>query len=190
MPHELQLPVEHTMEYVIGFWVICGIVGGIIGSSKHAGVGGFLLGLLLGPLGVLAAFALDGRPKCEFCKTPMDPEAQQCPQCLKAQPSTSGDGRRRMSLQPVGDGSGDDPDEPQQVHFPCKSCRHELTWPASEGGNKILCDECGSPNKVPDIFGTSIKKPANVINCPDCGGTVSKRVENCPHCGCPVGSVS
>lgn len=66
---------------LVAFWLVCGVVGGVIGNTKDAGVSGFLLGALLGPLGVLAAFAVDGRPQCEKCRTRIDPKATICPQC-------------------------------------------------------------------------------------------------------------
>lgn len=66
---------------LIAFWLVCGIVGGIIGSAKNAGVQGFIVGLMLGPLGVLAAFAVDGREKCSQCGTKLNMGAKICPQC-------------------------------------------------------------------------------------------------------------
>lgn len=62
-------------------WCVCGILGGVIASAKDAGVAGFLVGALFGPLGVIAAFALDGRPQCEKCRTRLDTRASICPQC-------------------------------------------------------------------------------------------------------------
>lgn len=51
------------MEFVIiGVWLVCGIVGRIVGSQKGAGTLGAVLGLLLGPLGVIAAGFVDARP--------------------------------------------------------------------------------------------------------------------------------
>lgn len=66
---------------LVAFWLVCGIVGGIIANSKGAGVQGFILGLMLGPLGVLAAFAVDGRMACTRCGTKLNGRPQICPQC-------------------------------------------------------------------------------------------------------------
>ena len=41
----------------------------IVGDSRKHQSGGLLLGLLFGPLGVLMAFSLDGRPQCQMCGT-------------------------------------------------------------------------------------------------------------------------
>lgn len=44
------------MELVIGFWIVCAIVSGIIASSRGLnGCGYTVLGFLLGPFGVLMA---------------------------------------------------------------------------------------------------------------------------------------
>lgn len=45
---------------VVG-WVACPFLGDMVGSRRNAGGAGFILGLLLGPLGVLLAFGLDNR---------------------------------------------------------------------------------------------------------------------------------
>jgi hypothetical protein len=46
-------------ESIIGFWIICGIVGGVVANSRGAsGAIGFLLGLFLGPLGLIICFVL------------------------------------------------------------------------------------------------------------------------------------
>lgn len=43
-----------VMEGLIFFWLICGLLGALIGSGKKMGsLGGFLLGLLLGPIGLI-----------------------------------------------------------------------------------------------------------------------------------------
>lgn len=72
------------METVIGFWIVCGVAGAIIASRHNSGVAGFFLGILLGPIGVIAAFALDGRRKCPQCASRMNDGAKVCPQCRSA----------------------------------------------------------------------------------------------------------
>ena len=61
--------------------VICAICGGIVGSNKKAGLVGMLLGFLFGPIGVITAFACDGRSRCPACKVRIDDEATLCPSC-------------------------------------------------------------------------------------------------------------
>jgi hypothetical protein len=48
-------------------WIASVLVGASIASQRQSALGGFLLGLLFGPLGVLAAGFLDARPKCSRC---------------------------------------------------------------------------------------------------------------------------
>lgn len=71
------------MELLL-IWFLCAIIGGMIGVRKHAGVAGFFMGLLLGPLGLLIAIFMRGnRPECPFCKELVHPEARRCPHCQK-----------------------------------------------------------------------------------------------------------
>ena len=72
---------NETLMILFGTWFTCGIAGAIIGSSKNAAFGGFILGFFLGPLGVIAAFAIDGRRKCPKCATRVNAGASICPQC-------------------------------------------------------------------------------------------------------------
>jgi hypothetical protein len=76
---ELLLPL-------IGFWIVCGIAGGAIASSKGgSGAGGFFAGLLLGPIGVLMAFAM-GSPAQLQNKQILAGQMKRCPQCAQVVP--------------------------------------------------------------------------------------------------------
>lgn len=46
------------MEVLIVIWLICGVAGGMIGSTKGRGVEGFLLGLILGVIGLIVIAAV------------------------------------------------------------------------------------------------------------------------------------
>ena len=50
-------------SFAIFVWVWSGstVAAGIIGHARQAAIAGAVLGLFLGPIGVVAAFALDGR---------------------------------------------------------------------------------------------------------------------------------
>ena|ERR1051325_5771616 len=52
---------------VLFFWLLCGIYGSEIGKQKQAGTEGFWIGILLGPVGVIAAGFFDRRPRCPEC---------------------------------------------------------------------------------------------------------------------------
>ena len=70
------------MYIIVGFWVLCGILGYLIGQPKGRGDEGAVSGLLLGPLGLLFILtAKDKRPKCPRCREPVDPTAWVCPHC-------------------------------------------------------------------------------------------------------------
>ena len=67
---------------VIVFWAITIGIAAQIGGHKEAAVGGFFMGLLFGPLGILiTAVALDWRQKCPTCLERVNTGAQQCPTC-------------------------------------------------------------------------------------------------------------
>jgi len=71
-------------RYEIGFWSVCGIVAGFIGSNKGAGCTGFFVGFLLGPLGIIAAYFMTGdRIPCPYCREYIDPDASRCPKCQR-----------------------------------------------------------------------------------------------------------
>jgi len=66
------------------FWFICAIIAALIGDRKGEGVAGFLLGLLLGPLGIIAAALSRGnRMNCPYCKELINKKATVCPHCQR-----------------------------------------------------------------------------------------------------------
>jgi hypothetical protein len=62
-------------------WFGSGVAAGIIGHARQAAVAGAVLGLFLGPIGVIAAFALDGRASCPHCAGRLDGRGQICQHC-------------------------------------------------------------------------------------------------------------
>jgi len=76
------------MEEILGLfccgWLVCGIIGAIIGQSKGQGVAGFFCGAILGPLGiVLMLFSKGNRGECPYCKEWVKDGATVCPHCQK-----------------------------------------------------------------------------------------------------------
>lgn len=68
------------MLFVI--WIASIAVATVIGLNRGSPIGGFLLGLFLGPIGILAALALENkRTKCPFCRERIDKNATKCPRC-------------------------------------------------------------------------------------------------------------
>jgi len=69
---------------IVLFWIICGVIAGMIGSKKGEGPGAFFIGILFGPLGILFALVSSGnRKKCPACKELIHKEATRCPHCQK-----------------------------------------------------------------------------------------------------------
>jgi GYF domain 2 len=43
------------------------------------------------------------------------------------------------------------------------------------------------PEPIPAEVVPVVASNSKLIDCPDCGKSVSRRAEQCPHCGCPIG---
>jgi hypothetical protein len=83
---------QSAMEYVL-LWLLCGFIAAIIGGRKGEGCLGFVLGVLLGPFGILIAIASKGnRKQCTFCKEWIHKDAIICPHCQKELRSGSSQG--------------------------------------------------------------------------------------------------
>ena len=66
---------------ILLLWVASGIAGTFAGHRRQACEGGFLLGILLGPVGVIAALGLEGRPQCPRCAGLLDGRGKICQHC-------------------------------------------------------------------------------------------------------------
>lgn len=91
----------------IVIWIVCGAIAGVIGKNKGRSHGNwFIIGLVFGPLGVIAALivgkneaeldkqalASGDNKKCPFCAELIKSEAIVCKHCGKDQVSKSNDG--------------------------------------------------------------------------------------------------
>jgi hypothetical protein len=71
------------MEFVF-VWLICGIIAAMIGAKKDTGCAGFLVGVLLGPFGIVLALVMKGdRVRCPYCRELMHKKATVCPHCQR-----------------------------------------------------------------------------------------------------------
>lgn len=62
-------------------WPMFGVLGFLIAKDKEAGCLGALLGFLLGPFGLIAAFFIDQRPRCPKCYEHVHVNSSVCPHC-------------------------------------------------------------------------------------------------------------
>lgn len=68
----------------VGWSILWGIVGSVIGAKKGRPILGFLCSLLCGPLGVLAVIIDKGnRRECSFCMERIHKDASICPYCRR-----------------------------------------------------------------------------------------------------------
>jgi len=67
---------------ILGLWLLCGIISGIIGVQKGEGVAGFLSGLVYGPYGIIiTVFTKITKRRCPRCKKLIHKKAVVCPYC-------------------------------------------------------------------------------------------------------------
>ncbi len=79
--------------------ILCLFLGAVIGGRRDSAGTGAILGLLFEELGLIVAFALDGRPKCAHCREPINQNAKLCPHC-RSQLFWSG-GEQHESIQSI-----------------------------------------------------------------------------------------
>lgn len=121
------------LEYLVGGWLVCAAVAAIVGSARNAGGKGFLLGLLLGPLGILAAFAIDGREQCPHCGGRLNGRPQLCQHCQSHLdwPTLPGGGQLTG-----------------EFGLRCSRCKHELPLSLESAGERVECPACGKLSKA------------------------------------------
>ena len=67
------------IELLAIFWLVCGIASGLIGKTQ---AGKFVVGFLIGPLGVLiSVLAASDGAKCVYCYKPVYKDSTRCPYC-------------------------------------------------------------------------------------------------------------
>ena len=67
---------------VFAFILLCGVVGALLGGSKGQAGLGFVLGALLGPLGIIIVLVIDGdRKTCPSCMSKVHKNAKVCSHC-------------------------------------------------------------------------------------------------------------
>lgn len=72
------------MEVLLAIWLLCGIAGGIILSNKgRSGCGGFALGFLLGPIGLIIALVMQTDHKELEKRSLRGGDTRKCPSCAE-----------------------------------------------------------------------------------------------------------
>jgi hypothetical protein len=66
----------------LGVWLLMGVVGCALGSCRQRAFDGFILGVLLGPIGWVLILLLDHRGrKCPACLGVVPQQARRCQHC-------------------------------------------------------------------------------------------------------------
>ena len=79
---------EIWMVCSVGAVLLMGVIGSLLGSARGRGGFGFVVGILLGPVGwiiILLLPALGGR-KCPFCQGNIPDTASKCMHCASVLP--------------------------------------------------------------------------------------------------------
>lgn len=69
------------MELYLPLWLACAFLASIVGAQKQAGWTCLMLGILFGPVGLIASFAIDHRETCPTCGTRLNGRPTMCPAC-------------------------------------------------------------------------------------------------------------
>ncbi|MFO0840853.1 MAG: hypothetical protein U0797_00450 [Gemmataceae bacterium] len=67
----MEIRLDALLGLLVIVWVMFGALAAFIAEQKRAGVTGFIIGFLFGPLGVVVACFLDARPPCPECGGPI-----------------------------------------------------------------------------------------------------------------------
>ena len=72
------------MEVILIIWVVCGIIAAAIAGGKgRSGCGGFAIGFLLGPLGIIWALLMKTDQANINNKAVKSGEMKKCPACAE-----------------------------------------------------------------------------------------------------------
>ena len=65
-------------------WLLCALIGAMIGREKGETSAGFILGLVLGPIVLLIILLSKGNKRvCPYCKEYINKDATRCSKCQK-----------------------------------------------------------------------------------------------------------
>ena len=117
-----------TLESAILYWLLCGVVGGAIGAMKGRVGPGVLLGVFLGPLGILLSIGLKNQKeidkkhtkKCPYCAERVQKDAKMCKHCGK-----------NVEI------------------FRCPRCKKGLYRPELPPGSEFQCPVCAYSQTMP-----------------------------------------
>ncbi len=134
--------------FIVVLWIMSAIAGAFASADREAALMGFFLGLILGPIGAIAALGLDGRYTCPRCRGRLDGRGEICQHCGQefvwvenrfGGPSLYAKGQepQEMKLEPAPDA-----DPKATVLCYCPACSREHAVPREKLGAMGRCP-CG-----------------------------------------------
>ena len=138
------------MELILGLlcfglplWILFGIVAGMIGAKKGDGFSMFVIGVLLGPFGILIAlFSPGNRKTCPHCRELIDKDATVCSHCHRDQPKPAPPRLPSVAAsQSVAPTPSPTPATVADPTMPCPLCGQELQVSSLKQGEN-WCTHC------------------------------------------------
>ena len=73
-----------------------------------------------------------------------------------------------------------------QIYYQCPSCSKEYTSSPDKAGSSINCFSCFHYFLIPSRSTSVSEQQPKLIDCPDCGASISRLATACPKCGRPA----
>jgi hypothetical protein len=70
------------------------------------------------------------------------------------------------------------------ISFSCPVCNKQYRTPSKNAGQKRTCTDCSNVHTIPSVSEQQQAK-SKLIDCPDCGTSISSKAFYCTKCGLP-----
>jgi predicted RNA-binding Zn-ribbon protein involved in translation (DUF1610 family) len=154
------------MEFFV-FWVLCILVGALIGKSKGRADSGAIWSAVLGPIGwLIVALQQDLSQKCPECGGAVVPGARKCKNCGSVITRATDSNSNQLKGEPtVGGTKAESKDNPRtgptdmvtkksvdssvDITFDCPRCGQRLAVEQRGAGIAVNCPSCNEQIEIP-----------------------------------------